>query len=154
MKYNSMKHLAPWLAICALAACQDATQTPPQTEVAKAQIGKSAIPASAARVEQWDRSAAPVPGAQLTISPNPANFCEDNTQVLEVSWNMEAAKPTRLHLWLENPNGKKKLWAVVRDQVGSRRTGDWMRAGTRVVAVDPGKNQVLNEVTVNSTQCP
>lgn len=102
---------------------------------------------------QWDESGTPVAGAELVLTPNPANFCAEETQAVEVRWNVEKVVPSRLQLWVEDPQGNRKLWTAASRYADAKMTGKWMREGSKVIAVDPVQNRVLNEVKLEAAPC-
>lgn len=101
----------------------------------------------------WDESDAPVAGTRISISPDPVPFCDAAQQVVEVEWDLVAAESKYLQLWIEEKNGKRKLWVETKTLAGAKRTGNWATAGTRFVAVDPRDSRVLNSVTIQPAPC-
>lgn len=101
----------------------------------------------------WDAAQAPVTGTTLTVSPNPADFCTDAMQVVQVQWDMTAANPTGLQIWIEDSKGNHKLWVAPSTRQGTKNTGPWISAGSRIVAVDSATNRVLNAVTIVGAPC-
>ena len=102
----------------------------------------------------WDESQAPVTGTSITLSPSPADLCARATTAVDVSWDVAAASPSTIELWVRDGGQTQTLWAAVKDTAGSKRTGDWMKAGMQVVVVDPARKAVINTATVEAAPCP
>lgn len=145
------------LATMVLASCSkndSATSTPdapppasptdtPASEAAKA---KDAMP-------DWDATSNPVVGTTLTINPNPIDLCTDKTAEGEVTWDLRAAMPKSLQLWIRNGE-KVTLWAAVKNPSGTKMTGKWLKSGTEILAIDASTKKLLNSVQITATPCP
>lgn len=101
----------------------------------------------------WDESTAPVAGTRIAISPDPVSFCEGPRQAVEVEWDVAAAAPAHVQLWIDDA-GQRKLWAATKSLAGSKRTGAWVAEGTRFVILDGKGNRVINATTVTAATCP
>lgn len=137
---------------CFLAACADpAAPVEPTGGIAK----PSSLPSAGPNPQgpQWDESFSPVEGAILSASPNPANFCQEKIQAVEVHWDMQSANPSRLQIWVEDGQGKRQLWTTAPNFVDTKLTGKWIQAGTRIIALDPKRNVVLNSITIAAVPC-
>lgn len=145
------KVIIPLLAVFALASCKkDEPMAQSQPEpAAQEQPGPAATPA--APTSSWDTSN-PVAGTTLAIAPNPVDLCTEKQAVVEVSWDVSAAAPKYVQLWI-NDNGKETLWASVKDQIGKKQTGKWAKAGLEFVVIDPVTKKAINSAKVESTPC-
>lgn len=150
MKWNL---LLTALIGCGLVACQQSS--PPEATSPDAAVGGRDTPATTPDPSepQWDTSASPVAGAELSVSPDPADFCTDKLQVVEIRWDVVAANPSRLQIWVEDHQGKRKLWTAAKNYADVKATGKWARPGMKFIAVDPVQNRVLNSVTVQGGTC-
>ena len=101
----------------------------------------------------WDESAAPVAGTRIEIKPDPVSFCDAARQTVEVEWDVSAAEPKHLQLWIEDENGNRKLWVETKTLAGTKRSGNWVTADTRFTALDAHGKRVLTSVAVQSTPC-
>lgn len=102
----------------------------------------------------WDESAAPLAGTRIAVSPDPVSFCEGQRQAVEVEWDVAAAAPAHLQLWIEDASGQRKLWAATKSLAGSKRTGAWTAEGTRFIVLDGRGDRVINSTTVTAAPCP
>lgn len=114
------------------------------------QASSEALQPAAAR---WDMSAVPIDGAMLEVSPNPVDFCADKTAAVDVEWDVTAANPTTMQIWIESESGSGKLWIAPSTRQGTKRTGRWITDGSRIIAVDAGTNRALNLVTISALEC-
>lgn len=153
-----LKSLPLLLALAAaVTACQ---KDAPSPAAAPADAGTPAAEAEAAGAVEpvaevaWDESAAPVAGTRIAISPDPVPFCDGPRQAVEVEWDVTAAEPAHLQLWIEEANGKRKLWAATKTLAGSKRTGAWAVDGMKFVALDASGKRVINSVAVTAADCP
>lgn len=142
------------LTALVLASCKkDDTQTTTTAPVASAvEAVPNTAPKQVTSAPEWDTSSAPVPGTALTLAPNPLNLCTEKNASAEVVWDMTAANPKALQLWIRS-NGKSKLWAAVKIASGKKRTGKWLKAGTEIVAVDASSKKVINSVQATAAAC-
>ena len=136
--------------VAALGACQKDAPAPADT-------GDTAAGAEAADPVAevvWDESAAPVAGTRIAINPDPVSFCDGARQAVDVEWDVTAAEPTHLQLWIEGASGQRKLWTATRTLAGSKRTGAWTAEGTKFIALDAKGKRVINSATVTAAACP
>lgn len=140
--------------VAAVTACQKDTPTP---AIAPADTGATAPEAAEAAdpVAEvvWDDSAAPVAGTRIAITPDPVSFCDAARQTVEVEWDLAAAEPKHLQLWIEGKSGNRKLWVETKTLAGTKRSGNWVTADTRFIALDAHGKRVLNSVTVQPAPC-
>ncbi|WP_132998975.1 hypothetical protein [Luteimonas arsenica] len=151
--------LTPLSLVLVLAATVTACQKDgPSAATAPADTGATA--AEAAEVADpmaevvWDDSAAPVAGTRVEINPDPTPFCEGSRQVVEVEWDVAAAEPVHLQLWVEGAPGRRKLWTATKALTDSKRTGPWATEGMRFIALDAKSKRVINSATVTAADCP
>lgn len=140
--------------VAALSACQ---KDAPAPAAAPADTGDTAAGAEAAAPVAevvWDESAAPAAGTRIAINPDPVSFCDGARQAVDVEWDVTAAEPTHLQLWIEGASGQRKLWTATKTLAGSKRTGSWAAEGTKFIALDAKGKRVINSATVTAAACP
>lgn len=145
------KHPAVLVLAVALAMAACSEQGSPEGSQAASRPAEPVAPAPAKPA--WDTSAAPVAGTSVTLSPNPADLCTRSRTAVDVAWDVTAAGPATIQLWVVNGDGHK-LWAALKESSGSKRTGDWMRAGMAVAVVDPRTKTLINSATLEASACP
>lgn len=151
---RSQTRLLPFLAACAfLAACSDTPRPLPSPEPVDAPLAPEAA-ASTQPADPWDFSGAPLQGTRIEVSPNPVDFCTAKLQAVDVAWDLAEAGARSPQVWVQEPNGKRQLWAALKEPVGGKRTGNWTRAGTQFIAIDRSTLEVINTVTVEAATCP
>lgn len=139
------------LVLAVVSGCGgDPAPSTPTAGTAASQPGDADV---AAPEEAWDESAAPAAGARMSITPDPVPFCDAKRQAVEVSWDVAAAAPKHLQLWIESQPGKRKLWVETKTLAGTKRTGPWVAEGARFVALDAHGRRVLAAVTVRAAPC-
>lgn len=142
------------LAICSvLAACNDTPPPIPSPEPVDAALPPVAA-SDAKPADAWDFSNAPVDGTRMAVSPNPADFCVEKLRVVDVEWDLGAAGARTPQVWVQEPNGKRQLWAALKEPTGGKPTGKWVRSGTQFIAIDRSTMEVINSVTVEAAPCP
>jgi hypothetical protein len=95
----------------------------------------------------------PVSNTVLRVSPNPVDFCTEERRSVEVTWDMSAANPAALQIWLEEPRGQSKLWISTGHQIGKKKSGDWVVEGMKFIAVDATRGKVLDIAEVLAVEC-
>jgi hypothetical protein len=141
------------LAGAAVCGCQQAD--PPAAAVATSETSVEAVDeARAPAQETWDASSSPFPGTHIEIRPSTVSFCDEKRQVVEVDWDMAAANPAQLQLWVEDAKGKRNLWVAAKSPASTKKTGNWATEGMKFIAVDAKVNTVLNSATIPATSCP
>lgn len=158
MKLTPLPLVLILAAAVTVTACQKDAPTP---AAAPADTGATAVETTetAAAVEPtpeevWDDSAAPVADTRIAITPDPVSFCDGPRQAVEVEWDVTAAEPTHLQLWIEGASGQRKLWTATKTLAGSKRTGSWAAEGTKFIALDAKGKRVINSATVTAAACP
>lgn len=142
----------PLFASLVVAGC-DVSDSGSTSTTAEPTPAPETTPAPAEEKLPWTVGDLPVTGAEITASPNPASFCDAETAPVEVRWDVVAANPTTLQLWLEDPSGARKLWIAPSGRQGTKMTGAWMREGSRIIAVDASTSRVLDIVRITAAPC-
>lgn len=107
-----------------------------------------------------DQSTAPVEtritseNEMLTVDPAIIDLCKKPEGIVEsdVSWNASTTGTEGVEIWLQSPEGEKKVWAAG-GAVLSGRTGPWMREGSEVILVNGENKQELARVKIKSRPC-
>lgn len=102
---------------------------------------------------EWDASGAPRAGTRISAKPNPVDFCSGELQVVEVEWDLAASGVRAPQIWVQEPNGKRQIWAALKEPTGSKKTGKWTRSGMRFIAIDGVTREVVNSLTIESQPC-
>ena len=147
----------PFLLILAGAAVSGCRQAdPPAVAVATsdASVEAPVEEASAPAQDTWDASSSPFPGTRIEIRPSTVSFCDEKRTVVEVDWDMAAANPAQLQLWVEDAKGKRNLWVAAKAPASTKKTGNWATEGMKFTAVDAKANIVLNSATILAAHCP
>lgn len=139
------------LACLFVVACGKQAEPVADTGAVADSAGTAATPNVVAPA--WDASSPPVAGATLSVMPNPVDFCTDKLQVVDVSWDVTAAKVPTVEIWVEETGGKQKVWVATRELQGGKATGKWVREGMKLIAIDPAQKRVLNSVMVGAAPC-
>lgn len=149
--------LLPILAACAIVvACSDTPPPLPAPEPIDATVAPEASDAAPTpqAADAWDFSTSPMPGTRIAVSPNPVDFCGAKLQAVEVEWDLAEAGARSPQVWVQEPNGKRQLWAALKETTGGKRTGNWTREGMQFIAIDHSTREVINSVTVEAAPCP
>ena len=90
----------------------------------------------------------------LTVDPAIIDLCEKPEGVVEsdVSWNATATGTEGTEVWLQSPEGEKKLWSAT-GAVSKSRTGPWMREGSEVILINAENRQELARIQIKSHRC-
>jgi hypothetical protein len=150
-----MKTFAFLFTVLALTSCKkdDASAPPVAAEPAAAPAVLDGGAPKGGTASPWDASGAPVAGTTLTITPNVLDLCTEKAASANVTWDVAAANPKSLQLWVRN--GKKTtLWAAVKKSSGAKETGKWLKSGTEILFVDASRKVVINSAQVTAAPCP
>jgi hypothetical protein len=93
------------------------------------------------------------PNTVLRVRPNPVDFCTRTRQLVELEWDMSAAKTSAVRIWLEEPNGRRKLWIETAEKAGRKTSGNWVVEGMKFIAVDVANGRVLDIAEVHAAAC-
>ena len=93
------------------------------------------------------------PETVLQVRPDPVDFCASKRRVVEVTWDMSAAKTRAVQIWLEEPGGRRKLWIETADKAGRKTSGNWIVEGMKFIALDVANGKVLNTAVVRAAEC-
>jgi hypothetical protein len=95
------------------------------------------------------------PLAVLTINPNPIDLCgqEKKVAAVTVDWDLSRTKIRNYHVWVDSPTEPRKLWFSSYKPAGSKKTGDWVRNGTKFTITSPDGRELTSVVTT-TIPCP
>lgn len=141
--------IIPLLMLAVLASCNDNGGDTQPEHASAPRKASSSDPVDRGR---WNVADAPMAGTALTITPNPVDLCTEKLAVVDVAWDVSAAAPRYVQVWVVDKGGEK-LWLSTRETAGSRRTGRWVKSGVKFLAVDPSSRKLINTAEVGVLPC-
>lgn len=137
------------IACClALGACSSETAPPPASD---APGGAATHTAPQKPVE----TIASVTSEKFSIEPAMLTQCDPASEV-SISWNLTDMPTTsKFELYVNNDgsNESDKLFSASTGNVGSAKTGQWAKPGTRFLLKDEGTKEVVAEALVGGPRC-
>lgn len=149
-----MKKIVLTTAVLALAltACGKQEDAAPAAADAPTATTPDAPAATEQPVSRWDESAAPVEGAVLTINPSEIDLCGAKTTKVDVTWDVTTIGVKKPQIWVRDRTGEK-IWVALKEMTGTKTTGNWVKAQTEFLLVDPASKKLLNEASVTLKTC-
>ena len=89
----------------------------------------------------------------LEVHPNPASFCSGERGSVEVSWDAEQMLLGGIQVWIEEEDGRRKLWFETSQLKGSKTTGPWASDEMQFLLIDPSRKSVLRTVELRAREC-
>ncbi len=144
MRFSAVSAALAIGGVMLLSACNKTPE--PSTITQTAPTSSQPAVTAAAAAEQGD------PLAVLTASPNPIDVCGQDKKVTSVTidWDLSKTKTRNYHVWVEAPTQPKKLWFSSFKPTGSKQTGNWVRADTRVTVTTPDGKLVASTLITAS----
>jgi hypothetical protein len=133
------RHMLLASLIVGVTACKPNTP-PPQDSPASAEAAQSVVKSSE--------------NGMLTVSPAAISACDSQDVGIssDVSWNAASVGTEGVEVWLQNPEGEKKLWSAS-GAVDKSTTGPWMRVGSVVILVNGEDKKELARIDITSIPC-
>lgn len=90
----------------------------------------------------------------LTVDPAVIDACThpDGVVASDISWNATSAGTEGVEVFLQGPEGDRKLWSAA-GAVAGDRTGPWMREGSEVILVNGSDKKELARIAITSQAC-
>lgn len=156
-----MKHMSILIVALALMSCSDTSHEPPAPSSEAAMVESQtadAVPTQPVGFQSGDAVSVPdfaVPGARLSVSPNPFRACDfpRDQGVVTIEYDARDAGAKHTQIWFQRRNGKQDLWGQAPGRMTATPTANWAHDGMRVLLVDLDASTVLAVTTIHAEQC-
>ncbi len=97
-----------------------------------------------------------VPGASITVDPNPYSACDfpKGQAIVNIGFDARQAGAKHVQILLQGAHGKPQLWGQAPGVSASHPTGKWITDGVKFLLLDMATQKLIAVTTVHATPCP